>query len=90
MLRNKSGWPYRFALPQTLTVTLVSQLLENHNKESGEMRYRIVIRNLTNGHITPLTKYFDSREYALERMKESYSSTDTKLIYELQPEGVND
>lgn len=54
------------------------------------MRYRIVIRNLTNGHITPLTKYFDSREYALERMKESYSSTDTKLIYELQPEGVND
>ena len=50
------------------------------------MKYRIVIRNLITGHITPLTKYFDSREYALERMKESYSSNDTKLIYELQPE----
>jgi hypothetical protein len=50
------------------------------------MKYRIVIRNLVTNHITPLTKYFDSREYALERMRESYSSNDTRLIYELEPE----
>ena len=38
------------------------------------MKYRIVIRNIRNKHVTPLTKYFDSKEYALKRMKESYTS----------------
>lgn len=54
------------------------------------MRYRIVIRNLLSNHITPLTIYFDTREYALARMKESYHSKDARFIYELQPEAPNE
>lgn len=51
------------------------------------MRYRIVIRNLITNHITPVTKYFDSKEYALERMKESYSNnSDARFVYDLEPE----
>ena len=53
------------------------------------MKYRIVMRNLISNRITPLTIYFDTREYALERMKESYYSVDSRFIYELQPESIN-
>lgn len=49
------------------------------------MKYRIVIRNLLNNHITPLTVFFETKEYALKRMKESYTSElSNNLIYDLQ------
>ena len=49
------------------------------------MKYRIVIRNILNKRVTPLTIFFDTKEYALQRMKESYTSELTNnLIYDLQ------
>jgi hypothetical protein len=50
------------------------------------MKYRIVIRNLLTKHVTPLTIYFDSKDYALERMKEYTSKLSSHLIYDLQSE----
>lgn len=51
------------------------------------MKYRIVIRNIKNGRVTPLTIYFESKAYALERMQESYTSKlSSHLIYDLQSE----
>ena len=49
------------------------------------MKYRIVIRNILNKRVTPLTIFFDTKEYALQRMKESYTSElANNLIYDLQ------
>jgi hypothetical protein len=49
------------------------------------MKYRIVIRNILNKSVTPLTIFFESKEYALQRMKESYTSKlSNNLIYDLQ------
>jgi hypothetical protein len=49
------------------------------------MKYRIVIRNILNKRVTPLTIFFESKEYALKRMKESYTSKlSNNFIYDLQ------
>lgn len=49
------------------------------------MKYRIVIRNILNKSVTPLTIFFESKEYALQRMKESYTSElSNNFIYDLQ------
>jgi hypothetical protein len=49
------------------------------------MKYRIVIRNILNKRVTPLTIFFESKEYALQRMKESYTSKlSNNFIYDLQ------
>ena len=51
------------------------------------MKYRIVIRNILTNHVTPLTIYFDSKEQAHKRMKESYfSELPSHSIYDLQSE----
>lgn len=49
------------------------------------MKYRIVIRNILNNRITPITIFFETKEYALERMRESYTSElSSNLVYDLQ------
>ena len=48
------------------------------------MKYRIVSRNLLNNRITPFTIFFDSKAYALQRMKEDYRSNLAHVIYDLQ------
>lgn len=48
------------------------------------MKYRIVSRNLLNNRITPITIFFETKDYALQRMKESYQSNLNHVIYDLQ------
>lgn len=55
-------------------------------QDKGEVKYRIVIRDITTSRVTPITRYFESREVALSRMQESYKSRNAKLVYDLEPE----
>ena len=48
------------------------------------MKYRFVSRNLLNNRITPITIFFETKDYALQRMKESYQSNLNHVIYDLQ------
>jgi hypothetical protein len=55
------------------------------------MEYRIVIRDLINKRVTPLTVYFESKEYALKRLEESYTSPlSNHFIYDLEPKEEGD
>ena len=48
------------------------------------MKYRIVSRDLLNNRITPITIFFETKDYALQRMKEDYRSGLSHVIYDLQ------
>ena len=49
------------------------------------MKYRIVIRDVLTKRITPLTIFFETKEYANQRLRESYTSKlPSHSIYDLQ------